>query len=180
VGVGMGGGASFGNDNWDVGFSNDNYLDVGYDNKMKSGYVTGQYGAGARGLGGAMHGWGVSGTYYFKGSEYEAGGGVGLYGFGVNGGYSSFGEGSWSTGGNAYGVGGSYDFGAKDWSYSYTYQLKPDEKTVPDGIRAEMEDAWIRSNPNDPATRHEEGGWITQNWWNGEYEFECCQCFGRC
>ena len=119
AGVGMGGGVSVGNGNWDIGASNEWYVDGGYDNKLKSSYVTAKYGQGIQGPSGSMHGWGASGTYY-EGGEYQIGGGVGYAGVGVNAGYSSFGKGSWSLGGTILQAGATYDYGTKKWNYSYT------------------------------------------------------------
>ncbi|MFN0117854.1 MAG: RHS repeat-associated core domain-containing protein, partial [Elusimicrobiota bacterium] len=42
LGAGLGMSAGFGNSNWDIGFSNDNYVDFGYDNKLMSGYIQGK------------------------------------------------------------------------------------------------------------------------------------------
>lgn len=124
VGVGMGGGVSFGDNNWDIGASNANYLDVGYDNKMKSGYVQGQYGWGVRSPVGASHGYGMSGTYYFRQGEYVVGGGIGWYGLNANVGYSSFGDGDWSYGGGFAQFNATYNEASKDWSYYYTIDTK--------------------------------------------------------
>jgi RHS repeat-associated protein len=135
VGVGMGAGASVGHRNFDIGASNEWYVDGGYDNKLKSSYVTATYSQGVQGPAGSMHGWGASGTYYFKNGEYQISGGAGYAGIvGVNGGYSSFGKGSWSVGGTVLQVGATYDYGTKQWNYSYT--LDPDalDKAYKDGV----------------------------------------------
>lgn len=124
VGVGVGYGASVGDDNWDVGYSNDNYLDLGYDNKTKSAYIEGHYGSGGRGPNGEATGYSASGTYYFDQEEYVVGGGVGYYGVGVNGSYSSFGNGTYATGGSVGQVGATYDHGSNKWNYSYTVDPK--------------------------------------------------------
>lgn len=133
VGVGLGGGGSVGNNNWDIGASNEWYVDAGYDNKQ-GGYATATYSQGVKGPSGSMNGWGASGTYYFKSGQYQIGGGAGYGGIvGVNVGYSSFGKGSWSLGGSVLQVGATYDYGTKQWNYSYT--LDPDalNKSYEDG-----------------------------------------------
>lgn len=119
VGLGQGGGAGFGNSDWDIGYSNDNYVDIGYDNRMKSGYVQGQFAGGITGPAGPLHGYGVSGSYYFKQNAFVANGGLGFGGFGINAGYSSFGDGSHSLGASALQANATYDFRAEDWHYAY-------------------------------------------------------------
>ncbi|MBL0350986.1 MAG: RHS repeat-associated core domain-containing protein [Elusimicrobia bacterium] len=125
VGVGIGASFSYGQANWGVGASNAAYLDVGYDNKMKSVYITGQYGQGVQGGNGqASHGWGASGTYYFRQDEYQVGAGAGWFGMNANAGYSSFGDGSWSYGGGWAQFNATYNEGSKSWSYFYTLDTK--------------------------------------------------------
>ncbi|MBK8574581.1 MAG: VCBS repeat-containing protein [Elusimicrobia bacterium] len=125
AGVGFGGGFSFGNSNWDVGASKGYYVDVGYDNKMKSGYVTAQYGGGIMGPGATNgFGYGGSGTYYFNQGEYQVGAGVGYYGANANVGYSSFGDGSWSYGGGFAQFSATYNEASRSWSYFYTLDTK--------------------------------------------------------
>ncbi len=117
AGVGMGGGVSVGNNNWDVGASNEWYVDYGYDNKLKSDYVTAKYGQGVQAFG-STYGVGASGTYYTRYDEYQVSAGAGCGYAGVNAGYSSFGDGSWSLGTSYAGTGATYDFGSKSWHYS--------------------------------------------------------------
>jgi hypothetical protein len=125
IGVGVGGGVSVGDNNWDVGASNEIYCDVGYDNKLDSAYVTAKYGQGVQGPSGQVYGGaGASGTYYLNADEFVVSGGVGYGGVGVNAGYSSFGEGSWSLGGNIGSIGANYNYGSKKWSYSYTLDVE--------------------------------------------------------
>jgi hypothetical protein len=129
LGVGRGGGFSVGNNNWDIGYSDDNYIDVGYDNKMQTVYIQAYASNGLRGPGGEMNGGGISGKYYFDQGEYVVNGGAGIAGIGVSGGYSSFGDGSYNVGGNAYQVGANYDLGSKNWNYSYTVNPKELQKS---------------------------------------------------
>lgn len=138
VGFGADAGFSVGDKNWDIGASSGYYVDYGYDNKARSDYVTAKYGQGVTGpTGQSLGGWGASGTYYPRLGEYQASAGVGYGGVvGVNVGYSSFGNGSWSVGGSFLQAGAAYDFGTNRWGYSYTLDLKAMQDAYENGVKS--------------------------------------------